>query len=230
MTYTELVTAVESYTQNYEDTFVATIPTFVQQAEARIYNTVLFPALRKTASSTITAYGAFSNPRAMYLNCPNDFLSVFSLSVTGYTSNVTSFLLNKDTTYLQEAYPIGSTTGTPQFYCLFGPTVSSGLITTELTFLMAPAPDAQYTAQLSYYYYPDSIVTAGTSWVGDNYSPVLLYATLVEAYIFMKGEADMMAVYEKKYEEATSQLIRLGAALERGDVYRDGQSKIKVSP
>jgi hypothetical protein len=115
---------------------------------------------------------------------------------------------------------------------LFGPTVAGTTITDELSFIVAPTPDAQYDVELHYYYYPESITVAadGRTWLGDNYSPVLLYGSLVEAYTFMKGEQDMMAYYDKKYQDALMQLNRLGTGLERGDAYRDGQAKIKVNP
>lgn len=222
MTYTELSALIIEYTQNEETTFVAAIPTFVSQAEERIYNSVQLPSLRKNVTGVVTA----SNK---YLSCPDDFLSSFSLAVIDATGNY-EYLLNKDVNFMRAAYPSPTDTGLPKYYALFGPTVNSGTITNELSFILAPTPDAQYDVELHYYYYPESIVTAGTSWLGDNYSPVLLYGSLVEAYIFLKGEADMMAYYQTKYQEAIGQLNRLGTGLERGDAYRDGQAKIKVNP
>ena len=222
MDYAALSTAIQDYTQNYETTFVASIPTFVQQAEERIYNTVLFPALRKNVTAII-------NSGFKYLSCPDDFLSVLSLSVTDADNNQ-QYLLNKDVSFIRSAYPNATDTGIPQYYSLFGPTIVSGAPTTELSFILGPTPDTSYTTELHYYYYPESIVTASTSWVGDNYSPVLLYGSIVEAYIFMKGEQDMMTYYETKFKEALSQLVRLGAGLEQGDTYRDTQYKVKVAP
>lgn len=223
MNYTALVADIQAYTQNYESSFIANIPVFVQQAEERIYNSVQIPALRKNVTGLTTVNNK-------YLSCPADFLSSFSLAVIDATGAYT-YLLNKDVNFMREAYPNPNTDkGLPKFYALFGPTVASGTITTELSFILGPTPDLQYDVELHYYYYPQSIVTAGTSWLGDNYSPVLLYGSLVEAYIFMKGEQDMMAYYEKKFQDATSQLNRLGTGLERGDSYRDGQAKIKVNP
>ena len=222
MTYTELVALIKEYTQNYEDTFVADIPTFVKQAEARIYNSVQIPPLRKNVTGVVTANNK-------YLSCPDDFLSSFSMEVVDATGNY-EYLLNKDVNFMRAAYPSPTDTGLPKYYSLFGPTVNSGTITNELSFILAPTPDAAYNVELHYYYYPASITTAGTSWLGDNYSPVLLYGSLVEAYIFLKGEADMMAYYQKKYEEAMSQLNRLGTGLERNDAYRVGQASIKVNP
>lgn len=222
MNYTELVAAIESYTQNYETDFIANIPTFVKQAEQRIYNTVLIPAIRKNVTG-VTSVGN------KYLSCPSDFLSVMSIAVIDGDDNY-EYLLNKDVNFMRAAYPKASDSGLPRYYALFGPTVTTGVITDELSFIMAPTPDAIYDVELHYYYYPQSIVDAGTSWLGDNYDPVLLYGSLYEAYVFMKGEPDVLAMYEKKYGEALQQLIRLGGALERGDAYRDGQFKTKAAP
>lgn len=224
MTYTELVAAIESYTQNYESDFVANIPTFVKQAETRIYNTVQIPALRKNVTGVTTDGN-------QYLSCPSDFLSVFSIAVIDGTGAY-EYLLNKDVNFLRAAYPNPTETGLPKYYALFGPTVASSVITDELSFILAPTPNDGYDVELHYYYYPESITTAadGRTWLGDNYDPVLLYGSLVEAYIFMKGEADVMAAYQKKFDDALAQLNRLGTGLERGDAYRDGQAKIKVNP
>lgn len=224
MTYTELVAAIESYTQNYETDFVANIPTFVKQAEDRIYNTVLIPAVRKNVTGVTSAGNK-------YLSCPPDFLSVMSIAVIDGDGNY-EYLLNKDVNFLRASYPNPNVTGLPQYYALFGPTVTSGVITDELSFIMAPTPDAAYDVELHYYYYPESITTAadGRTWLGDNYDPVLLYGSLYEAYIFMKGEADVLTMYQQKYNDALQQLIRLGGALERGDAYRDGQFKTKAAP
>ena len=222
MNYAALVDAIQSYTQNYESDFVANIPTFVTQAETRIYNTVQIPALRKNVTGVTTDGNK-------YLSCPSDFLSVFSMAVIDGIGNY-EYLLNKDVNFMRASYPNPNTEGLPKYYALFGPTVTNNTITDELSFILAPTPDAAYSVELHYYYYPESIVDAGTSWLGDNYDPVLLYGSLVEAYIFMKGEADMMTAYEKKYQDALMQLNRLGTGLERGDAYRDGQAKIKVNP
>lgn len=221
MTYTELVEAITSYTQNYEADFVANIPLFVNQTETRVYNTVQIPALRKNVTGVTTNGNK-------YLSCPSDFLSVFSIAVID--SGNYEYLLNKDVNFLRAAYPNASTTGLPKYYSLFGPTVANNTITDELSFILAPTPDSAYGVELHYYYYPESIVTANRTWLGDNYDPVLLYGSLVEAYVFMKGEQDMMTYYEKKFQDAMSQLNRLGTGLERGDAYRDGQAKIKVNP
>ena len=224
MTYVELVANIKSYTENYETEFVANIPVFVTQAETRIYNSVQIPALRKNVTGLVSTNNK-------YLSCPIDFLSVFSLAVIDADGRF-EYLLNKDVNFMRAAYPNPTTTGLPQYYALFGPTVASSVITDELSFIVAPTPDAQYDVELHYYYYPQSITVAadGRTWLGDNYDPVLLYGSLVEAIIYMKGEQDMVAYYEKKYQDAMMQLNRLGTGLERGDAYRDGQAKIKVNP
>jgi hypothetical protein len=238
MTYTELFTIVKNYLQNdfptntwtsvtganppITSTGTEQINTFITQAEERIYNTVQIPPLRKNVTGLTTSGNK-------YLSCPADFLSVFSMAVIDGSGNY-EYLLNKDVNYIRAAYPNPSSTGLPQYYALFGPTVVTSVITDELSFILGPTPDAVYNVELHYYYYPESITTAGTSWLGDNYSPVLLYGTMLEAYVFLKGETDMMATYKGKYDEALAQLNRLGTGLERGDAYRDGQAKIKVNP
>jgi hypothetical protein len=225
--YTQLTNAICDYTQNFDQDFIDNIPVFVGQAEERIFNTVQFPALRKNQYSLITTNNK-------YVSLPNDFLSVFSLAlVTGVTganldTGTYEYLLNKDVNFIRQAYPSPNDTGEPKYYALFGPTIISSAITTELSLILGPTPDAAYYVELHYFYYPTSIVTAGTSWLGDNYDPVLLYGSLVEANTFMKGEADMTALYNGKYTEALAQAKRLGDGLERGDAYRDGQYKQKV--
>lgn len=239
MTYNELFIAVKNYLQNDFPTNTWTnvagtgtstssgtnqINLFITQAEERIYNSVQIPALRKNVTG-VTTNGN------QYLSCPSDFLSVFSLAVEDASGNY-EYLLNKDVNFIRAAYPNPSTTGIPKYYALFGPTVTSNVISDELSFILGPTPDANYDVELHYYYYPESITTAadGRTWLGDSYSPVLLYGTLVEGYTFMKGEQDLIALYDGKYKEAMSQLNRLGTGLERGDAYRDGQAKIKVNP
>ena len=227
MNYTQLTNAICDYTQNFDQDFIDNIPVFVEQAEERIFNTVQFPALRKNQYSLITVNNK-------YISLPNDFLSVFSLAlVTGVVganldTGTYEYLLNKDVNFIRQAYPSPNDTGEPKYYALFGPTILNSAITTELSLILGPTPDAAYYVELHYFYYPTSIVTAGTSWLGDNYDPVLLYGSLVEAITFMKGEADMVALYNGKYTEALAQAKRLGDGLERGDAYRDGQYKQKV--
>jgi hypothetical protein len=196
------------------------INTFIEQAERRIYNSVQIPSLRKNVTGNCTA----SNK---YLACPNDYLSTFSLAVIDTVTGEYEYLLNKDVNFIRQAYPSPTATGKPRYYALFGSRLNDP---NELTFILGPTPDLNYGAELHYFYYPESIVTAGTSWLGDTYSPVLLYGTLVEAYTYMKGETDMLLAYNTKYNEALAQLNRLGTGLERGDAYRDGQAKIKVNP
>jgi len=219
MNYAELRQAIQDYTETTETIFVQNIPTFVEQAEERIYNSVQIPALRRNVTGNVTATNK-------YLACPDDFLSVYSLAAVDATGRY-EYLLNKDVNFIRQAYPNPNSTGLPRYYALFGPRSGNS---TELSFILGPTPDAAYTMELHYFYYPESIVTAGTSWLGDNYSPVLLYGALREAYLFQKGEQDLIANVEQKYNEALQQLNRLGTGLERGDAYRDGQAKIKVNP
>jgi hypothetical protein len=224
MTLTELTNAIINYTQNDDPAFIAYIPTFITQAEERIYNSVQIPPLRKNVTGALAAGN-------QYLSCPGDFMSVFSMAIkdapTGY-----EYLLNKDVNFLRAAYPDPTETGVPKYYTLFGPKVVSNTAQDSLSFMFAPTPDTAYIAELHYYAYPESITVAadGTTWLSLNYSPVLLYGSLLEAYVFMKGEQDIMMFYKAKYDEAVMQLNRLGTGLERGDAYRDGQAKIKVNP
>jgi len=172
MNYAALVTAISDYTEN---TFPTTdMNTFITQAEQRIYNTVQFPSLRKNMTGTVTANNK-------YLSCPNDFLSPFSLSVIDATG-VYTYLLNKDVNFIREAYPQPTDTAIPKYYALFGPTVSGSTISNELSLILGPTPDATYSVELHYYYFPESITTANTTWLGDNFDSVLLYGSLVEAY------------------------------------------------
>ena len=216
MNYAQLVVAVSDYTEN---TFQTTdMNTFIQQAEQRIYNTIQFPSLRKNVTG-VTSSGN------KYLACPGDFLSVYSMAVYP-TGGEYSYLLNKDVNFIREAYPQPTDTATPKYYALFGPQSTNEA---ELTFILGPTPDAIYNVELHYFYYPASIVTAVNTWLGDNFDTVLLYGTLVEAYTFMKGEQDMMALYDGKYKEALALAKRLGDGLERGDAYRNGQYRQKVT-
>jgi hypothetical protein len=320
MNYSELSAAIQTYTENNFPTITladsstvsptAQINRFIQQAEQRIYNSVQIPALRKNVTGTLTSGN-------QYLSAPNDYLSTYSLAVIDGNNNYV-FLLNKDVNFLREAYPTvvysggtnqGTPQGVPKYYALFGSQFSS---TNELSFMMAPTPDASYTAELHYFYYPISIVQGqistinitnagsgyangnyqdvdltggngsgavatitvaggvvtsvtlneggsfylqgdilsattanlggtgsgftitattvnnptGTSWLGDNYDPALFYGAMREAVLFMKGEQDMVAYYQKMYEEALGQLKRLGDGLERNDAYRKGQTSL----
>jgi len=221
MNYTELSDAIQAYTENTEANFVAEIPVFVKQAEQRIYNTVQFPSLRKNVTGVTTANNK-------YLQCPLDFLAVYSMAVVDGTleSGTYEYLLNKDVNYIRQAYPQADDTGLPKYYALFGPRSDN---VDELTFILGPTPDTTYNVELHYYYYPESIVTAETSWLGDNFDSVLLYGSLVEAYTYMKGEQDIMAFYNTKYQEALGLAKRLGDGMERQDAYRSGQYRQKVT-
>lgn len=217
MTYLELKAAIIAYTENQDPSFEAEIPVFVRQAERRIYNSVQFAALRKNVTGITTA----SNK---YLECPADFLSVYSMALVDGTGRY-EYLLNKDVNFIRQAYPNPSSTAIPRYYALFGPRSNDA---NELVFILGPTPDAQYTVELHYFYYPESIVTAGQTWLGDNFDPVLLYGSLVEAYAYMKGEQDMMKLYNDKYVEAMALAKRLGDGLERQDAYRNGQVRVQV--
>jgi len=221
MNYAALSAAIQAYTENTEADFVANIPVFVQQAEQRIYNTVQFPSLRKNVTGVTTA----SNK---YLACPSDFLAVYSMAVVDGTlaTGDYEYLLNKDVNFIRQAYPKASDTGAPKYYALFGPQSTNDA---ELTFILGPTPDGSYPVELHYYYYPESIVTATTTWLGDNFDSVLLYGSLVEAYTYMKGEQDMMALYNGKYQEALALAKRLGDGMERQDAYRSGQYRQAVT-
>jgi len=232
MNYAELVSAIETYTEN---TFPATtladgtvvssttqINNFITQAEQRIYNSVQFPSLRKNVTGVTTA----SNK---YVSCPLDFLATYSIAVIDPVTGAYTYLLNKDVNFIREAYPTPTSTGAPKYYALFGPASSDE---TELTFILGPTPDVAYSMELHYYYYPTSITTSasGTSWLGDNFDSVLLYGSLVEAYTYMKGEADIIGLYDTKYKEALALAKRLGDGLERSDAYRSGQARVAPLP
>jgi hypothetical protein len=304
MNYVTLYQTIQNYAENTESLFVSSIPTFVQQAEERIFNMIQFPSLRKNVTGNLTA----SN---QYLSLPTDFLSTYSLAVV--TADGYEYLLNKDVNFIRQAYPKATDTGTPQYYALFGPQFSAN---TELSAIVGPTPDSNYSVELHYFFYPASIVqgiitilgavtggtlytngtytnipltggsgagavatitiaggivtsvtltnggnfyivgdslsfdaanigvgsgsgfsipvtqinnSTGTSWLGDNFDPVLLYGSMREAMIFMKGEQDMVTYYEQKFTEAVALAKRLGDGLERGDAFRDGQTKLNVS-
>jgi hypothetical protein len=305
MNYSELSQAIQNYSENTESLFVASIPTFVQEAEERIFNSVQLPSLRKNVTGTMTSGNK-------YVSLPFDWLANYSLAVIDPVTGDYSYLLNKDVNFIREAYPNPTSTGTPKYYALFGSSISNP---NELTLITGPTPDAAYGMELHYFYYPVSIVqgvltslgtvtggsgytngtyydvpltggsgqyayatvvvsgtsvtsvtitnggslykvgdvlsaanssiggsgtgfsvpvltinnATGTSWLGDNYDPVLFYGAMREAMLFMKGEADLVSYYENKYQEALAQLKRLGDGLERGDAYRDGQTKLKVN-
>ena len=305
MNYVQLYQAIQDYAETTEQLFVANIPTFVQEAEERIYNSVQLPSLRKNVTGTLTSGNK-------YLSLPNDWLSTYSFAVIN-ADGTYEYLLNKDVNYIRQAFPSPTATGTPTHYALFGSQYSA---INELSLLLGPTPDASYNAELHYYYYPPTIVqgqitliaittvgslyvpgvyenvsltggsgsgatativvnssgavssvtlneggqfyvvsnvlsaatanlggagsgftatvnavsnSTGTSWLGDNYDPVLFYGSMREAMIFQKQEPDVIKNYEDKYQEAMQQLKRLGDGLERGDAYRDGQTKLRVN-
>jgi hypothetical protein len=304
MNYIELYQAIQDYSENTESLFVANIPTFVKEAEERIYNSVQLPSLRKNVTANMTANNK-------YVALPNDWLSTYSIAVVDATGRY-EYLLNKDVNFIRQAYPNPTATGIPRYYSIFGSQVSN---LNEMSVILGPTPDSSYAMELHYFYYPESIVqgvitglgvinggsgynngtyydvpfsggsgsagaatiivsggsvtsvtisdggsfyavgdtlsvsntyignagtgfsipitnisnSSGTSWLGDNYDPVLFYGAMREAMLFMKGEADLIGYYEQKYQEALSQLKRLGDGLERGDAYRDGQTKLKVN-
>ena len=192
---------------------------FTQQAEQKIYNTVQLANLRKNVTGTLTANNK-------YLAAPNDFLSVYSLAIYPAAGGNYEYLLDKDVNFIRQAYPNPATTGKPKHYAIFGPQSSD---VNELTFILGPTPDATYAAELHYYYYPESIVTAGETWLGENFDSALLNGALVEAIRFMKGEADMVKLYQDMYMQAIALLKNLGDGKQRTDTYRDGQTRIKVS-
>jgi hypothetical protein len=223
MDYTALKDAIQAYTENTEADFIAEIPVFVTQAEQRIYNSVQFPSIRKNVTGVTTAGNK-------YLQCPLDFLAVYSMAIVDGTleSGTYEYLLNKDVNFIRQAYPQANDTAIPRYYALFGPRSDNE---DELTFILGPTPDTTYNVELHYYYYPESITVAahGRTWLGDNFDSVLLYGSLVEAYTYMKGETDMMGLYNQKYQEALGLAKRLGDGMERQDAYRTGQYRQKVT-
>jgi hypothetical protein len=212
MNYATLTTLIQQYCESTETSFVANIPTFVQLAEERIYNAVQIPAIRRNQTGTLSANNK-------YLTLPSDWLATFSLAVIDPVTNAQEFLLDKDVNFIRQSYPDPDDTGVPKYYAIFD----------DNTFILGPTPDAAYQVEMHYYYYPTSIVTAGTSWLGDNYENILLYGSLREAYLYLKGEADMMNYYEQRYQEAVQQLMRLGDGLNRRDAYRSGQVRVPVT-
>lgn len=207
MTYDELVSLIQDYCENSETTFVANIPTFVRQAEERITRFVMLPEFRRNETAATTA----GNP---YLARPTDFLAPFSFAVVD-GSGAYSYLYMKDVNFMREAYPNPTTTGLPKYYSQFdGDSASS-----QGNFILAPTPDATYTVELHYYFDPPSIVDSSTSWLGDNAESALLYGSLVEAYTYMKGDADLMQQYEQQFQTAIGNLSSLSGATLR-DTYR----------
>jgi len=212
MNYATLTTLIQQYCESTEQTFVDNIPTFVQLTEERIYNAVQIPAIRRNQIGTLSVNNK-------YLTLPSDWLATFSLAVINPTTSEQEFLLDKDVNFIRQSYPSPDDVGVPKYYAIFD----------DNTLILGPTPDYPYEVEMHYYYYPESIVTAGTSWLGDNYENILLYGSLREAYTYLKGEADMMANYEAKYQEAVQQLMRLGDGLNRRDSYRSGQIRLPVN-
>ena len=212
MNYTQLVAEIQSYV---EDQFTTeNINTFITQAEQRIYNTVQLPALRKNVTGTTTSGNK-------YLAMPTNWLATFSLAVIN-ADNEYLYLLNKDVNFIRQSFPDTDADfyGVPQYYAVFDNT----------SFILGPTPDASYGVELHYFYYPESITTAqsGTTWLGDNFSSTLLYGSLLEAYTYMKGEADVIANYKARYDEAMLLLKQLGDGKDRQDAYRSGQVRYPV--
>mgnify|MGYP003132881790 CR=1 FL=1 len=218
MNYAELLQSIKDFTENDETTFVNNIPTFVRQTEEKIYRTVLVPELRKNVTANLTQNNRF-------LARPSDFLAPFSIAVVDGSNNY-NYLLPKDVNFIREAYPNNTTGGLPKYYAEFdGDVVASS---TPGHFLLGPTPDSAYLVQLHYYFDPPSIVTSSTSWLGDNAEEALLYGSLVEAYIFMKGEADVLGMYQQRYNDALKRVMVLGEGRLKRDDYRDGQPRMEI--
>jgi hypothetical protein len=216
MNYAELVSAIKGYAENdfpaTAGSFTSTdqLNTFIEQAEQRIYNSVQFPAIRKNVTGTTTVGNK-------YLAMPVDFLASYSLAAIDGDGNY-EYLLNKDVNFIRAAYPKATDSGIPAYYALFD----------DNTFILGPTPDDVYSMELHYYYYPPSIVAAGTSWLGDNFDSVLLYGSLLEAAAFMKSDVDTMKNYMDRYNEAMLLAKRLGDGMDRQDAYRSGQFRMDV--
>lgn len=215
MNYTQLVAAVEDYCENTFPT--ADMDTFIQIAEENIYNSVQLPSLRRNVTGNLTANNK-------YLTAPTDLLSIFSLAVIQSDGSY-EYLLNKDVNFIRQAYPDPTETGLPQHYAIFGPTTGDP---NELSLIVGPTPDQSYGVELHYYFYPQSIVTAGTTWLGDNFEAALFNATMIEAITYMKGEQDLVALYQQRYQDSLVLLKNLGDGKLRQDAYRDGQVRNKV--
>ena len=217
MTYTELCANIADITQN--EYTADEYKMFTQQTEQRIYNSVQLPSLRKSTTLTATL-------GSQYLNAPTDMLSVFSMAVIDPTTLAYTYLLDKDVNFIREAYPTVAATGVPKYYAIFGNQVGSEL---ALRFIFGPTPNAAYSTELNYFYYPESIVTAGTTWLGANFDSALLNGSLVEAIRFMKGEADMVKLYQDMYVQSITLLKNLGDGKLRQDAYRNGQVRTEVN-
>jgi hypothetical protein len=219
MNYTQLVEAVKGYAENdFPDSVAADnltskdqLDTFIRQAEQRVYNTVQLLDLRKNVTGNCTTNNK-------YLSVPSDWLANFSLAVIDPSTGEYEFLLNKDVNYIREAFPFPSVTGKPTHYAMFD----------KNSYILGPTPDDDYEVELHYFYYPQSIVDAGTSWLGDNFDSVLLYGTLLEAYTYMKGEGDVIGMYQTRYTEALAMLKQFAEGKNRQDMYRTPQARYPV--
>lgn len=211
MNYSELVALIQDYTQNSSSEFVAAIPNIVQLAEDRIYQSVQFPALKKNSTSNFSLGNK-------YLATPTDFLASYSMAAKS-ASGVYSYLLEKEVGYINEAFPNPSATGMPRYYALFN----------NATFIVSPTPNAYYDVELHYFYEPESIVTAGTSWLGNSVESVLFYGCLVEAYTYMKGDQELAAIYRSRYDEAMGRLKVLGEGSDKRDNFRIDLPRINPS-
>ena len=218
MNYTQLTSAIKGFAENDFPATVGSftsaeqIARFVQLAEQRIYNMVQLPAIRKNVTGTMTVGNK-------YLSTPSDWLSTFSLAVID-AANEYHYLLNKDVNFIRESFPDTDSAffGKPQYYAVFD----------DNTFIIGPTPDASYNSELHYFYYPTSIVTAGTSWLGTNFDSALLYGALLEAALFMKTDVDTMTMYKARYDDAMAELKQLGDGKNRQDAYRSGQVRYPV--
>ena len=215
MDYSTLCSQVQNYVENSFSSDQLNV--FITQAEQRIYNTVQLPDLRRNVTGVTSANVA-------YLSCPGDFLAPYSLAVID-TDGSYSYLLNKDVNFIREAYTKPTDTGLPKFYAIFGQQIADQK---ELSFILGPTPDKNYSVELHYFSYPESIVTAGRTWLGDNFDSALLWGTIVEAYLYLKGESDLIATYQKRYDDSLALLKQLGDAKDRRDAYRSGQVRYPV--
>jgi len=219
MNYTQLVNAVKGYAENdFPDSVAADsltskdqIDTFIKQAEQRIYNSIQLLELRKNVTGNCTANNK-------YLSVPSDWLANFSLAVIDPDTGEYDYLLNKDVNFIRESFPFPAVTGKPTHYAMFD----------QNSYILGPTPDADYSVELHYFYYPQSIVESTTSWLGDNFESVLLYGTLLEAYTYMKGEGDVLGMYQKRYDEALAMLKQLSEGKNRQDMYRNLQVRYPV--
>lgn len=215
MNYQALVTAISDTTENTFE--AAQLALFTRNAEQNIYNACQLANLRKNFAGSLTI-------NSQYLAVPTDFLSPYSLAVIAADGTYT-FLLNKDVNFIREVYPQVATTGLPKYYALFGP---RGADPNELSLIVAPTPDLSYDVELHYFYYPESITTAGTTWLGDNAEVALLNGCLVEAARFMKAEPDIVALYQQMFAQSIALLNNLSDGKQRTDAYRTGQTRVPV--